>query len=399
MKKVTIISNNLECDELAGYFSRLEKYFRINNWEISKDLNADLIIIVACGAIDLVYLYVKNALSDIYAKKGDYESTIIMGCQAITYRDKLQQIFDGRMIAYGEENILDEIICAKNKFSDIKTPNVYKFSDEYPNELFTIIISTGCLRRCTYCIINKAHGSIKSKKIQDICEEYAVAIKYGYKNVALSGTDTSVYGYDNGENIINLLDKLIQMDSTIQFYIENLHPHNLIKYKEEFIRLTEKNIFAYLHIPLQHVDDAILKKMGRDTVFSEIYDMVIKLKEVSPKTIIITDFIYGFPGETDAQFSKLLEFVQNDAYFDYYYIHDYSDIPGTASYNFKSKIREEEMKKRGLQIMVAFERRKKEKKSRMDSHNYRIFRNRYNIEEFIRKEKGYYICENTYQII
>lgn len=398
MKSVLIISNNLECDELVGYFAKLEQYFILNGWQPVKNFQADLIIIAACGAIDVVHEYVKNALADIKKEKGNYNSTIIMGCQVVTHRSRLNEIYDGKMIGYEQEEQLDAIIDARYKFKDLDIPNVFNLPGEKPNQLFTIIISTGCLRRCTYCIIKSAHGFIQSKTIPEICKEYSVAVAKGFKNIALAGTDTSVYGYDINTDIITLIKELRKIDSTVSFYIENLHPHNLVDYYDDFIQLARENALAYLHIAFQHVDDEILKRMGRQTDFEKVYELIRELKKECARLLIYTDFIFGFPGETEQQFEKLLDFVKEDPYIDYYYIHDYCDIIGTTSYQFADKIDEKTKKDRGSRIMVAFERRKEEKFSKMDPEVYSIFKNRYDIENGLegKSEKGYVICKDTY---
>ena len=399
MKTVLIISNNLECDELVGYYSKLEQYFIMNGWKTVNHFNADLIVIVACGAIDVVHEYIKSALKDILIEKGNYASTIIMGCQVVTHKERLKEIFDGKMIQYNQEDQLDKRIGAKYKFKSINTPNLFKLPGENPNKMFTIIISTGCLKKCTYCIINKAHGDIKSKSIAKIKAEFSVAVEKGFKDIALAGTDTSVYGYDTGSNFITLIKELRAIDPTVRFYMENLHPHNLVNYYNDLIELAKKNAFAYLHIAFQHVDNEVLKRMGRETDFTKIYDLIKELKRVCKDLIIYTDFIFAFPGESKQQFESLLNFVKNDQYINYYYIHDYCDIIGTSSYNYKDKIDEKTKKERGLEITIAFERRKQEKIKHMNPEIYNILKNRYQIESELQKNKdnkGYYICKDTY---
>lgn len=398
MKTVSIISNNLECDELVGYFSRLEKYFLLNGWDTVDGLDADLILIVACGAVDFVYDRVKKALDDIKLIKGNFDSTIIMGCQVVTYKEMLQKIYSGRMVKYGDEKMLDDLINASYKFSDVGVPNVFNSPLQKENELFSIIISTGCLMKCTYCVIKKAHGYINSKPIEEICAEFELAVQSGYKNVALGGTDTSVYGLDINTNIITLIKRLRTIDSTVNLYIENLHPHNLLDYQDDYIELAKQKAFDYLHIAFQHVDNEMLKRMGREADFEKVYAMIKQMKKEYPKLIIFTDFICAFPGESDQQYEKLLDFVKNDNCFDYYYIHDYCDIYGAVSYNYDNKISDDLKKERWQKLIIAFERRRDEKVKQMDADVYRIFKSRYDIESEVDliDPKGYYICKNTY---
>lgn len=398
MKTVSIISNNLECDELVGYFARLEKYFILNGWQSVKSLDADLYVIVACGAVDFVHDRVKNALNDISLKKGNFNSTVIMGCQPVTYEGKLKSIFDGKMINYGQESMLDELIDAEYTFESVSVPNIFNSPVNRKNELFTIIISTGCMMKCTYCVIKKAHGYITSKPVDEICEEFKHAVRLGYKNIAIGGTDTSVYGHDINTNFIALIKKLRAIDSTVKFYVDNLHPHNLLKYRDDFIELAGQNAFSYLHIAFQHIDDVMLDRMGRTAHFEQVYAMIGEMKKVCPKLILFTDFICAFPGETEEQYEKLLDFVKKDTIFDYYYIHDYCDIDGAVSYNYTDKISDDVKTERCQKLMIAFERRKDEKISLLDPEAYRIFKSRYDVESEADKDnpQGYYFCKNTY---
>ncbi|AIJ35238.1 radical SAM protein [Porphyromonas gingivalis] len=405
MRTVAIVTNNVECDELSNYYAKIERYFTINGWKSTNTLDADLILLVACGTVNLMHDRIKHVLEKIYELKGNYRSTIILGCQTITFREALEKVFDGQMIRYNEMPLLDERIGATIKFADIKNSHVFNSPkqkrDNNKNKLFTIVISNGCLMKCTYCIIKKAHGYLKSKTVEEVCNELKIAKRNGYHYIALGGVDTSVYGYDIGTNLIHLIKELIKVDDSIRLYIDNLHPRHLITYQKDFLELAKSNVLEYLHIPFQHVDERILKEMGREADFTQTYDLIKSIKEVAPHVVLFTDFICGFPGETEEEFNKLAEFVKTDECFNYYYLNEYCDIKGTVSSLMTNKIAPQITSKRWKKLLEIFEPRKEMKKRETDASIYERIRHRYNIHEELDRDdpRGYYFCYESYELI
>ena len=263
-----------------------------------------------------------------------------MGCITKTFTDSLNMIFDGIVIQYGEEDRLDEILKNTTRFNEIDIINVFKKpkqkSRNDKNNLFAILIAEGCFMKCTYCIINRAYGKIKSKPVSEIETEYKRAISNGYKNIELIGTDISIYGVDIGTNIVELMNCLLDIDSNVLFYLSNFNANWLNKYTDGFVALASR--IAYIHIPLQHANDEVLKRMGRQDGFDFIYGVLKRMKEINPNIYFNTDLICGFPGETQSEFEDLLEFVKNDTCFSNYTINYYFDNPGTIASQMDNKI-------------------------------------------------------------
>ncbi len=403
-KTVSIITNNVECDQLSSYYSRIEKYFVANGWEVVKNIDSDLAVMVACGTVDFLHDAIKDALSDRLEKKKTYSSTIIMGCQAITYEKAFKEFYDGEMIKYGEEDRLDTLINASIKYNDIKTSHVFNAPNQKrnndTNKLFTIIISSGCLKKCTYCQIHKAHGYINSKSIEEIKKEFSVAIQNGYKHIVLGGTDTSVYGYDKNTNILTLIDSLLEIDDTVKLYIDNLHPMRLPEFKEGLCSLAERKLIDYLHIPVQHVNNDVLKRMGRASDFQEIYEVIKELKAIAPDMVLFTDVITGFPGETEEQFNELLEFVKSDNCFYHNYINEYCDVELAPSSKMDNKIDSDVRSARWHKLLHEFELRKPVISEDAQKIISRI-KPRYKVHEELVDEspKHYYFCVNSYDVI
>lgn len=403
-KTVSIITNNVECDELSSYYSKLEKYFVTNGWEVVKSMDADWLVIAACGTVDFLHEAIKAALAARMEKKKTYSSTVLMGCQAITYEKAFNEFYDGKLIKYGQEDKLDNLINARVKFTDIKTSHVFNAPNQKrnndTNKLFTIVISSGCLMKCTYCQIHKAHGYIHSKSIEEIKKEFMVALQNGYKHIVLGGTDTSVYGYDINTNILTLIDSLLEIDDSVKLYIDNLHPMRLTKFKEGLYSLAKRNKLNYLHIPVQHVNNDVLKRMGRASDFQEIYEIIKELKAIAPDMVMFTDVITGFPGETEEQFNELLEFVKNDNCFYHNYINEYCDVELAPSSKMDNKIDSDVRNARWHKLLHEFELKKPFISEEAQKIISRI-KPRYKVLEELADEypKHYFFCMNSYDLI
>lgn len=302
-RKVAIVTNNLACNANTKYYTTLEKYFRSNGWEIVTCFDADLVVFSTCGFMDKKHVIIRDALTEL--KKIDYpeDKIIIMGCQPKTHENEIDDVFNGRIIYFGNENLLDEIISAKIPFSKIDLTNVFKAHSsndtKNKNDLFYIIIAKGCLMQCSFCVVNKAHGYIKSTPLDEIERQFRIAISLGYRKIYLSGTDTFAYGYDIESNIIELMEYLLTIERNVEFYLGNMHARWLIKYSEGILDLCRRGVINSLHMVLQHVNKDMLKRMGRPDNFSEFYEIICRFKKENPNLFINTDIIVGFHGETE----------------------------------------------------------------------------------------------------
>lgn len=339
-RTVSVLTNNLCCDQLTGYYTRVEKYFRTNGWRVKNSLSTDYITIVGCGPFSTMSNLVCDMLRTIRKKRKHTQNVILMGCIPSTLSTEMRSIHDGVIIKYGEEDKLDEITKANIRFWDIDTINVFKKPKQKKkhekSNLFAILISEGCFMKCTYCIINRAYGRIRSKPLDEIENEFRKAIVNGYRNIELIGTDTSIYGADIGGNVVELMSSLLNIDPDVKFYLSNFNTNWLHVYHNELVAIANK--IAYIHMPLQHVNEEVLNKMGRRGDFSFIYDMLKRLKDKNGDIYLNTDLICGFPGETEEQYNELLEFVRNDACFSNYTINYYFDNAETRASKMDGKI-------------------------------------------------------------
>jgi ribosomal protein S12 methylthiotransferase len=271
------------------------------------------------------------------------KNIIMMGCLTKTHEADLKRNFNGPIAALHREELLDNIIQANVPYKDIQPVNIFKnhyqqAGEKQKEETFHIKISEGCLKQCTFCIINKAKGSINSVPFKIIARQVETAIKRGIKRIQLMGEDTFAYGIDSGTTIIDLIQKITAMDPGLTLYFGYLHARWLKKYAKEILSLCKQGVITELQIGLQHVNEELLKQMGRPMIFSQIYDLIRTIKGENPGFYLIADIMVGFPGETREMFNQLVEFFKKDQCFNKVKHFAYSDVNGTPSANYKDKL-------------------------------------------------------------
>jgi ribosomal protein S12 methylthiotransferase len=381
-KRVAIITNNIHCGRHVQYFSTLEKYFRVNGWTVRKDFNVNKIVICGCGFHDAMNEKVKRVLQEIRNTNFLEKNIIIMACLTKIREQDLKKEFKGQIVELHREELLDNIIQAQIPFKEVPLVNVFKlnekchFTDKI-SENFHIKISEGCLKKCTFCVINKAKGYIKSVPFDEIAAQVEVAVKCNKKKIKLMGEDTFAYGIDIGTNIIELIEKLKDNYPDIELYFGYLHIRWLKKYAEEISSLCRKGVLKELHVGLQHVNDELLEKMGRPVVFSEIYDIISKIKKESPGIYMVADILVGFPGETQSMFNEVAEFFKKDQCFNKVKHFGYSDVKGSISSTFKNKVPSQVITQRWEELNEILGERaysSQNTESRLDNETFRITR-------------------------
>jgi MiaB/RimO family radical SAM methylthiotransferase len=339
---VAILSNSGDCERHVGYFSRLEQYFIYNNYEISTDLNANRILIVGCGFHNRMFDRVRATLTELEEKKISQDNIIILGCVQKTHEQRLKEIFHGDVIHFNNEHLLDEIIQAKVKFSEIPTINEFNrdffWSQRIQNDLYYIKIAQGCLNNCAYCVIKKAKGNLVSIPENDILKQFKDGVAAGYRKFYLMAEDTFSYGFDLKTTIIDLIRKMLEIQKNVEFSFGSLHSNWLLKFGKEIVEFCREGCIKSLYLGMQHVNKDILKKMGRAYYVREMVDILKEIKVTAPGVRLITDIIVGFPGETGDQFNELVQFFSNEKVFDSVFHFGYSDMPGSRAFNFENKV-------------------------------------------------------------
>ena len=304
---------------------------------VGSEEEADVIIVNTCAFIDKAKEEsIDEILNAISAKNGGKEKKVIVtGCLAQRYSADLKKEFPEvdailGIADYDEIVSTVENVCKGNKVYDCA--NLDKFYDgrvlTTPYHYAYLKIADGCDNHCTYCAIPSIRGKYRSEKTEDLLKEAQKLSDDGVKELILVAQDVTRYGtdWDGKPHLTELLDKLSALDFEwirLLYLYPEMVEDALIAYV-----LDNPKIVKYMDIPLQHIDDAVLKRMNRRTSEKSVRELIAKLKNAG--IAIRTTFICGFPGETSEQFEKLKDFVK-ETKFDYAGFFAYSREEGTPA--------------------------------------------------------------------
>ena len=214
-------------------------------------------------------------------------------------------------------------------------------------------IADGCSNRCSYCAIPAIRGKARSRTIDDIVKEAEFLAAQGVRELIITAQDTTAYGMDRKEQptLSRLLGHVASVSGISWIRVLYTYPAHLT---EELLRTMagEGKICHYLDIPIQHIDDAILRAMHRRGDSKLIRNAIKKTREIVPDIALRTSLITGFPGETPRRFESLLSFVR-EIRFDHLGVFTYSREEGTEAAAFPSRISEKEKQRRRDLLMEA----------------------------------------------
>ncbi len=304
---------------------------------VGSEEEADVIIVNTCAFIDKAKEEsIDEILSAIAAKNaGKGKKVIVTGCLAQRYADTLKEEFpevDAILGIADYDAILKTIEDVEDGEKVLNCANLDAFySDRVlttPYHYAYLKIADGCSNHCTYCAIPSIRGKYRSEKLEDLIREAKKLSDDGVKELILVAQDVTRYGtdFDGKPHLIELLDRLSQLDFA-WIRLLYLYPEMVDDALIEYVKNNDK-IAKYMDIPLQHVDDDVLKRMNRRTNEKSIRELIAKLKNAG--IAVRTTFICGFPGETQEQFEKLEKFVK-EVKFDYAGFFAYSREEGTPA--------------------------------------------------------------------
>ena len=349
--------------------------FKKNNFKIVNDPEqADIIIVNTCGFIDSAK---EEAISTILEmseyKKGRCKYLIAMGCLVQRYYDELLKLLPEvdlfiKLDDYDKFwNIVEELVY-EHKVEKSTKKKVTKISELQPlpmpkyNEFMERIITTGknyaylkigegCSNNCTYCAIPYIRGPFCSRPMEDIIDEANKLANEGIKELIVIAQDTTKYGIDiYGESkLAELLTKISQIPQIKWIRFLYAYPEGIT---EELINTvaTNKKIAKYFDIPIQHISNSILKKMNRKTSKEGIKKIIEKIKSKIPDVTLRTSLIVGFPGETQEDFTQLINFIE-ETKFDKLGAFMYSKEEGTPAEKLPNQIHGNTKKSRYNKVM------------------------------------------------
>ena len=370
---------------------------------------ADVLVVNTCSFIDKAKQESVDTILEMARHKTDGRATrlVVAGCMVERYRDEIQKNIPevDAVVGTGE---LEEILAAAGIASPRRLKNEAnsspfriltsveaaishrtnvrhraegdarerqgRFSREgwdgaitdLPNYLYNehtprlrttasasayVKIAEGCDHPCGFCIIPQLRGKFRSRRFESVVAEVERLVSEGVQEVTLIGQDTTCYGEDFGmkDGLAQLLDRLAQIEGLRWLRFLYAYPNKVTPALLETMSRHE-NICKYLDVPLQHAAPNVLKRMKRGGGADIFLKMIERARAVMPEIALRTSFITGFPGETDADFDLLQDFIQ-EARFDWLGVFEYSDEEGSAAYALDGKVPKRTISTRQRKLM------------------------------------------------
>ena len=171
-----------------------------------------------------------------------------------------------------------------------------------------VSISRGCTGNCSYCIVKQARGELESRQISDIVIEMSSLVQQGAKEIQLTSQDTAAYGIDTGHRLPELLEAVTSIEGDYMLRVGMMNPFTLLDIVDKVVdSFHNRHIFKFLHLPIQSGSDQILEHMNRRHTVEDFKYIVNKFRTGFPDIVLSTDFIVGYPTETEQDFNDTLE--------------------------------------------------------------------------------------------
>ncbi|QDC46192.1 30S ribosomal protein S12 methylthiotransferase RimO [Candidatus Methylopumilus universalis] len=352
--KVGFVS--LGCPKAGSDSERILTQLRAEGYDISKSYqDADLVVVNTCGFIDSAVKESMDAIGEAVKKNG---KVIVTGCLGAK-KDIIEKEYPN-LLAITGPHALNEVMSAvhthlekpHDPFSDLVPPQGIRLT---PKHYAYLKISEGCNHRCSFCIIPSMRGDLVSRSIDDVMTEAEALVNSGVSEILVISQDTSAYGVDikyrsgfwNGRPVKTKLYDLAQALGSLGVWIRMHYVYPYPHVDDIIPLMSEGSILPYLDVPFQHASPRILKLMKRPASAENNLLRINKWREVCPDITIRSTFIVGFPGETEAEFEALLDFLE-EAQLDRVGCFKYSPVDGASANLLEGQV-PEEMKEERLQ--------------------------------------------------
>jgi ribosomal protein S12 methylthiotransferase len=351
----TVFFTSLGCSKNLVDSQVMLGYLGLDGYSIAEEPeNAEVIIVNTCSFIEASKKESVDTILDMADYKnpenGRCKALVISGCMAQRYAEQLEtEIPEADLIiGTGEYNKITLLLRALEdgkleKKSFVEIPMF--IHTEYDPRMNTspfytawLKISEGCNRNCTFCIIPKLRGKLRSRTVESLVNEAKNLASTGVRELNLISQDLSDYGVDLDENnkLAHLLSGLETVEGIDWVRLFYFYPDELTDEVIEKIATSDK-ICKYLDMPVQHFSTNVLKRMNRKITGEKIHERIEKLRSRIPGIVLRTSIIVGFPGETEEDFEALLEGIKT-ARFNHLGIFRYSDEEGTPAFKLQPKV-------------------------------------------------------------
>lgn len=357
---------SLGCPKNLVDSERMLGLLQIDGYQLVTDPEkSDFVVVNTCGFIESARKESMSAIDQMLELKrsGKIRGVIVSGCLAERQKEKLLEDrpdIDWLVGVFGREEITkvaDRLIGGLHEQRTIFRPApIRALADEQrlqvtPKHFAYLKISEGCDRLCTFCAIPKMRGKHASKPQEQILAEAKQLAASGVRELVIVAQDTTYYGIDiDGKpQLSELLRKLDQVEGIDWIRLMYFYPMYIDDELLDTIA-NAKRILPYIDIPLQHINDIMLKRMARRVNRKDTEALLAKMREKIPNLVLRTTFITGFPGETEEQFEELCEFIDG-AGFERAGVFTYSFEPDTPAAKLDDHLSDEVKERRRGRLM------------------------------------------------
>lgn len=318
---------------------------------VSEPSLADVILVNTCAFVEEAKVESIDTILDMakYRTEGKLKKLVVTGCLAQRYPEDLARELPevDHFVGTNDLQAVPGLLSGKKrKRVNVGSPDRRDFNWELPRTSsmpgYTayLKVAEGCSNTCAFCIIPTLRGPQRSRPIDSCVAEARMLASNGVVELNLIAQDLTAYGYDlePRANLTQLLEALAQVNGIRWIRLLYAYPRNFPKGLVELMG-SEPRIVPYLDMPLQHISESVLKRMGRGTSPDQVRRRVAEIRERVPNLVFRTTFIVGFPGETEEEYRELVDFVR-ESRFDRVGAFAYSQEEGTPAHDMADQVPE-----------------------------------------------------------
>ncbi len=354
---------SLGCPKALVDSEQILTQLRAEGYAIAPDYGgADLVVVNTCGFIDAAITESLDAIAEALAENG---KVIVTGCLGAKEGGDFVRDAHPKVLAVTGPHASHEVMNAVHEhlpkphdpFTDLVPPQGIKLT---PSHYAYLKISEGCNHRCTFCIIPSMRGDLVSRPLGEVMQEAENLVKAGVKELLVVSQDTSAYGVDvryrtgfwQGRPVKTRMKELVEALGSLGVWVR-LHYVYPYPHVDDVIPLmAEGRILPYLDVPFQHASPRILKLMKRPANAENTLARIKTWRALCPDITIRSTFIAGFPGETEDDFARLLDFLE-EAQLDRVGCFAYSPVEGATANDLPDAVPEEIREERQARFMQA----------------------------------------------
>jgi ribosomal protein S12 methylthiotransferase len=313
----------------------------------SRAEEADVLVVNTCSFIEAAQQESVDTILEMaeHKKFGRAQKLVVAGCLVERYREQIRRQIPEVDAVIGTGEVEHILAAIEGELRErVPSPPAFLYHDASPRVLSTprhaayIKIAEGCDHPCSFCIIPQLRGNFRSRRFESVVREAENLAAAGVREITLIGQDTTSYGEDLGlrDGLAELLGRLAEVQGLAWVRFLYAYPNRVTQRLLDTLA-EHPRLVKYLDMPLQHAARGVLAQMKRGSSGAAFLRLLERIRRTIPDVMLRTSFVVGFPGETEADFRELCDFVRA-AEFDWMGVFAYSDVENAASHGLDGKV-------------------------------------------------------------